>query len=147
MTIPSSVGSSKKLTPGEKLNTVERLGVCRRCLRCYPEYKECTDIYLCRNIDCKRGRSSSYHHFFLCLKGGFKGLPQHQEANLHTGAGEINISACPNHGRRKSENPSPCLLLNATTNPRPRHKIGTLIDLASASNYQSNYKAARRQKF
>ena len=35
---------------------------------CHEEDEECTDTNLCRNRDCKRD-----HHFFLCLKGGFKG--------------------------------------------------------------------------
>lgn len=62
----------KELKPSEKLSAVEKLVACRRCLRCHTEDEECMDTYLCRNRDCKRG-SSSDHHFFLCLKGGFKG--------------------------------------------------------------------------
>lgn len=61
----------RELRPGEKLNAVEKLGACKRCLICHAEDDECTHTYLCRNRDCKRG-SSSDHHFFLCLKEDFK---------------------------------------------------------------------------
>ncbi|KAL0197335.1 hypothetical protein M9458_005875, partial [Cirrhinus mrigala] len=62
----------KELKPGEKLNAVEKLGACKRCLVCYGEDDECRDItYLCRNRGCKKSNSPD-HHFFLCLKGDFK---------------------------------------------------------------------------
>lgn len=58
----------KKLHFGEKVNAVEKLGACKRCLKCHSQKDECTDIYLCQNRDCERGGSSD-HHFFLCLRG------------------------------------------------------------------------------
>lgn len=61
----------KELKPSEKLIAVEKLGACRRCLICHSKEEECVDKYLYRNRDCKREKSSD-HHFFLCLKGGFK---------------------------------------------------------------------------
>lgn len=58
----------KKLHFDEKLNAVEKLGACRRCLMCHAQDDECTDTYLCWNRDCNRGGCSD-HHFFLCLRG------------------------------------------------------------------------------
>lgn len=58
----------KELKPSERLNSVEKLGACRRRLICHVEDEECTDTYLCRNGDCKRG-SFSDHHYFLHSSG------------------------------------------------------------------------------
>jgi len=57
----------KELKPVEKLDAVEKLGSCKRCLVCHGEDGECKDNYLFRNIDCKK-----YHHFFLCLQDRFE---------------------------------------------------------------------------
>ncbi len=165
----------KELKPGEKLNAVEKLGARRRCLTCHAEDEECTDTYLCRNRDCKRG-SSSDHHFFLCLRGGFKGkesekvgksstrrqtLTEEQEkltSELTPDMAEkfrkafTNMAAKP-HCTGKNlpgvmdsntcELPVILMLLEVTTNAG--QKIGTLIDLASDTNYIT-HRAARRLK-
>lgn len=165
----------KELKPGEKLNAVERLGACRRCLRCHSEDDECTDTYLCRNRDCRRG-SSSDHHFFLCLKGGFKGkesvkvgkpstrrqtFTEEQEeliSELTPDMAEkfrraFTNMAAKSHCTGRSlpgvmdsstrELPVILMLLEVTTNAG--QKIGTLIDLASDTNYITHV-AARRLK-
>lgn len=61
----------KELKLGDKLNAVEKLGACKRCMVCHDEDGECKDNYLCRNRDCKKSNSPD-RHFFLCLKGDFK---------------------------------------------------------------------------
>lgn len=50
----------------EKLNVLEKLEACRKCLGCHED--ERTRTYLCRNKDCKKGNASD-HHFFICPKG------------------------------------------------------------------------------
>ncbi|XP_067280641.1 uncharacterized protein [Pseudorasbora parva] len=165
----------KELKPGEKLNAVERLGACRRCLRCHGEDDECTDTYLCRNRDCRRG-SSSDHHFFLCLNGGVKGkehmkvekpstrrqtFTEEQEkliCDLTPDMAEkfrkaFTNMAAKSHSTGRSlpgvmdsstcELPVILMLLEVTTNAG--QKIGTLIDLASDTNYITHI-AARRLK-
>lgn len=165
----------KELKPGEKLNAVEKLGACRRCLRCHAEDDECIDTYLCRNRDCKRGNSSD-HHYFLCLKGGFKGKESEKVGKPSTRRQTFTeeqdklISeltpdmaekfrraftnmAAKSHCTGKSlpgvmdsstrELPVILMLLEVTTNAG--QKIGTLIDLASDTNYIT-HRAARRLK-
>lgn len=165
----------KELKPGEKLNAVERLGACRRCLRCHGEDDECTDTYLCRNRDCKGG-SSSDHHFFLCLKGGVKRkeymkvekpstrrqtFTEEQERlirELTPDMAEKFRNAFTNMAAKSHctggslpgvmdsstrELPVILMLLEVTTNAG--QKIGTLIDLASDTNYIT-HTAARRLK-
>ncbi|XP_039503109.1 uncharacterized protein LOC120459751 [Pimephales promelas] len=163
----------KELKPGEKLNAIERLGACKRCLRCHVESDECTDTYLCRNRDCRRG-SSSDHHFFLCLKGGFKGKesvkvgkPSTRRQTFTEEQEELMSELTPDMAEKvrraftnmaeKSDGtgrslrgvmdsstrelPVILMLLEVTTNTG--QKIGTLIDLASDTNYITHV-AARR---
>lgn len=163
----------KELEPNEKLNVIERLGACRRCLRCHADDGECTDTYLCRNRDCIRGGSSD-HHFFLCLKGGFKGknpakvgkpstrrqtFTEEQEKLISEltpdMAGKVrrafsNMAAksqCTGRSlpvvmdSRTCELPVILMLLEVTTNAG--QKIGTLIDLASDTNYITHVAAKR----
>lgn len=125
------------------------------------------------NRDCKSG-SSSDHHFFLCLKGGFKGkesgkagkpstrrqtLTEEQEkliSELHPDMAEkfrkaFTNMAAKSHCTGKNipgvmdsstcELPVILMLLEVITNAE--QKIGTLIDLASDTNYIT-HRAARR---
>ncbi|XP_060762855.1 uncharacterized protein LOC132872219 [Neoarius graeffei] len=133
------------------------------------------DTYLCRNRDCKKG-SSSDHHFFLCLKGGFKGkesekvgkpstrrqaLTEEQErliSGLTPDMAEkfrraFTNMAAKSHCIEKNlpgvmdsntcDLPVILMLLEVTANAG--QKIGTLIDLASDTNYIT-HRAARRLK-
>ncbi|KAL1249502.1 hypothetical protein QQF64_020507 [Cirrhinus molitorella] len=61
----------KGLKLAEKKSIVRRLGACKKCLGCHEDENRCSDSYLCRNKDCKRGASSD-HHYFLCPKGELK---------------------------------------------------------------------------
>ena len=55
----------------EKDAAVKKLGACRKCLGCQDDEGYCRDSFLCRNNDCKKGRTSD-HHYFLCPKGEFR---------------------------------------------------------------------------
>ncbi|CAM4570039.1 unnamed protein product [Leuciscus chuanchicus] len=127
------------------------------------------------NRDCRRG-SSSDHHFFLCLKGGFKGkesvkvgkpstrrqtFTEEQEkliSELTPDMAEKFRKAFTNmtaksHCTGRSlpgvmdssirELPVILMLLEVTTNAG--QKIGTLIDLASDTNYITHIAARRLQ--
>ena len=133
------------------------------------------DSYLCRNKDCKRG-SSSDHHFFLCLKGGFKGKESDKVGKSSTRRQAFteeqerliseltpvmaekfrkaftNMAAKSYCAEKKlpgvmdsntCELPVLLMLLEVTTNAGQR--IGTLIDLASDTNYIT-HRAARSLK-
>ncbi|KAL1254331.1 hypothetical protein QQF64_016560 [Cirrhinus molitorella] len=164
----------KELKPGEKLNAVEKLGACKRCLVCHGEDDECKNIYLCRNRECKKS-SSPDHHFFLCLKREFKRSEADKGGKLNVKRREFtedqkkliselspemaerfrraftNITAKTNTVEKNQfgvmklsalkELPVILMLLEVTANAG--EKIGTLIDLASDTNYIT-HKAARR---
>ncbi|XP_055768950.1 uncharacterized protein LOC129844827 [Salvelinus fontinalis] len=159
----------KELKPVEKLDAVEKLGACKRCLVCHGEDDECKDTYLCRKRDCKKD-----HHFFLCLKGDFKRsdsdrrqsnvrrytLTEEQEELVSKLSPEMaekfkkaftNATAKTNcvennqlgvtESSAVEELPVILMLLKVTANAGQR--IGTLIDLASDTNYIT-HRAARR---
>ena len=76
----------KELKPNGKLNAVEKLGACKKCLVCHDDDGECNDTYLCKNWDCRRG-SSADHHLFLCRRGDAKrsgtDRPQRSSVSRH----------------------------------------------------------------
>lgn len=57
----------------EKKSVVRKLGACKKCSECHEDDNRCSDSYLCRNKDCKRGASSD-HHYFLFPKWELKKL-------------------------------------------------------------------------
>lgn len=59
----------KELKPKDKMDAVEELGACKRCLECHEEESQCKDTYLCRNWDC---RNTADHHYLLCQRGDRK---------------------------------------------------------------------------
>lgn len=153
----------KELTPEEKLEAVEKLGACTKCLECHQEDNECKDTYLCRNQRCRRD-----HHFFLCRRGdskkketyrtGMIRLTEEQEqfvAELSPDMVEKFKSAFSNVTARShctdkragmdleasQELPVIMMLLEVTANTG--QKIGTLIDLASDTNYITHQAAKR----
>ena len=161
----------KELRPAGKLDAVEKLGACKKCLECHGDDGGCKDTYLCRSRDCRRG-SSADHHFFLCQRGGSKRseidraqrssvsrpkLTEDQEKFVSELSPEMeekfrraftNVTAkthCTDKpGVMKSalqELPVILMLLEVTANAG--QKIGTLIDLASDTNYIT-HRAARR---
>ncbi|XP_077470984.1 uncharacterized protein LOC144085517 [Stigmatopora argus] len=151
----------KNLKPKDKLSAIERLGACKKCLGCHKDERDCSDTYLCRKQSCKRD-----HHFFLCQKGnaiprpntGRLELTERQQrfvSGLSPEAAEewksafTNVSArslCTDksaamgHGEGE-ELPVMLMLLEVTANAG--QKIGTLIDLASDTNYITHSAAKR----
>ncbi|XP_077457237.1 uncharacterized protein LOC144074602 [Stigmatopora argus] len=151
----------KNLKPKDKLSAVERLGACKNCLGCHKDESECRDTYLCRKQSCKKD-----HHFFLCQKGdatprpnaGRHELTERQQrfmSGLSPEAAEefkrafTNVSArslCTDKSAAMGhsageELPVMLMLLEVTANAG--QKIGTLIDLASDTNYITHSAAKR----
>lgn len=157
----------------EKKAALKKLGACRKCLGCHDDEGYCRDTYLCRNKDCKKGRSSD-HHYFLCPKGEFKRgevkgetgsrarskLTEEQEDFLAELSPELaekcrraftnKIAHTSSTGRNQSklltryglrELPVLMMLMEVTSNAG--QKVGTLLDLASDTNYIT-HKAADR---
>jgi len=159
----------KELKPVEKLAAVEKLGACKRCLICHGEDDECKDTYLCRNRDCKR----DHHFFLCLKGDFKRTdsdrrqshvrrhkLTEEQEEFVSKLSPEMaekfkkaftNITGKTNCGEKSQlgvtdssaikELPVILMLLEVTANAG--EKIGTLIDLASDTNYIT-HKAARR---
>lgn len=144
----------------------------KRCLVCHDEDSECKDTYLCKNWDCRRGGPAD-HHFFLCRSRDSKRsetdrpprssmsrhkLTEDQEKFVSELSSEMaerfrraftNITAkthCADkpgvmESSALQELPVILMLLEVTANAG--QKIGTLIDLASDTNYIT-HRAARR---
>ena len=157
------------LKPPEKEAAVRRLGACKRCLRCHGDDGHCSDLFLCRN--CKKGGNTSDHHYLLCHgevkregyqseRGPKSGLTEEQESFL-AGLSSEQAERCRKAFTNKltvtnnitsdqselleknglSEPPVIMMLMEVTANAG--QKIGTLIDLASDTNYIT-HKAAER---
>lgn len=161
----------KALTVPEKKATLKKLGTCTKCLSWHSDGGGCKDTFLCRNKECKKGGSAD-HHYFLCPQNTKAGdeafrksspsktkLTDEQEeflSELSPEMAERCKKAFTNGTRVGSSNkvPSPLLkkhrfselpvilmLMEVTANAG--QKIGTLIDLASDTNYIT-HKAADR---
>ncbi|XP_073797048.1 uncharacterized protein [Danio rerio] len=63
----------KDLKLTEKKSIIRKLGACKKCLGVHEDDSRCSDNYLCRNKDCKKGDFSD-HHYFLCPKWDLKNL-------------------------------------------------------------------------
>lgn len=159
----------KELKPVEKLAAVEKLGACKRCLVCHGEDDECKETYLCRNRNCKK----DHHFFLCLKGDFRRSDSERRQFNVrrHTRTEEqeefvsklspemadkfkrafTNITAKTNCGEKiqlgeivsgaVEELPVILMLLEVTANAG--QKIGTLIDLASDTNYIT-HRAARR---
>lgn len=147
---------------------LKRLGVCSKCLRSHPmDGKGCTPKYLCPKSDCKNGGVSD-HNYLLCPKppapkkdgnsarGNGKaplGLTKQQEEFLagltseqreqykNAFSNRTSSTTCAKAGAGRREYPVIMMLLEVTTNSGSL--IGTLIDLASDTNYITNEAAER----
>lgn len=157
----------KVLKVKDKLSAVERLGACTKCLECHDEDSTCKDTYLCKKPGCRRG-----HHFFLCQKADPRKeetetakstmkrnkLTEEQQqfmSELSPEMAEKCKRAFTNASARSLKTDRPggmevsavqelpviLMLLEVTTNAG--EGIGTLIDLASDTNYIT-HRAARR---
>lgn len=167
----------KELKLSEKKSIVKKLGACKKCLGCHEDGDRCSDNYLCRNKDCKKGASSD-HHYFLCPKGELKDMvegkatskdlkkgsrltdeqeeflaelsPELAERCKRVFTNEVKMINCSEKdkmglliGSGLKELPVIMMLMEVTTNAG--QKIGTLIDLASDTNYIT-HEAAERLK-
>ncbi|XP_065152486.1 uncharacterized protein [Paramisgurnus dabryanus] len=141
-------------------------GICNRCLCYHVKDGHCNPKFLCRKMDC---RKEEPHHYLLCPKSitqdtgnevqGIKrverkglGLTSKQEELLAKVTPELraefrkafsnksSTTICTAGGGLK-EYPVIMMLLEVTTNSG--QLIGTLIDLASDTNYITNNAAQR----
>lgn len=155
-----------------KMAHVKKLGSCAQCLRFHPKNgKGCTLQFLCPKADCRKGVMSD-HHYLLCPNpltstengnregpstsraGGIKlGLtvkqeeflaeltPEQREKYKEAFSNKVRSTVCTNSRTGHSEDPVVMMLLNVTTNSG--NLIGTLIDLASDTNYITHTAAER----
>lgn len=161
----------KSLKLPEKKTALKKLGACKKCLGHHDADGYCRDNFLCRNADCKRVSSAPDHHYFLCpktearreeWKGGKYGrgkFTEEQEAFFTQLSPELAEQCRKAFTNRASvtlksagqselleengltELPVIMMLMLVTANAG--QKIGTLIDLASDTNYIT-HKAAER---
>lgn len=163
----------KRLNLSSKKAHLKKTGVCFKCLRHHGEDESCSLKFLCSKDDCRRGGSSD-HNYLLCPKPLIKkrdktsgdqsdpkvekrglGLTDKQEELLAKLSPELkaefkeafsnkaSTTVCTSTSNEPKEYPVIMMLLEATTNSG--QLVGTLIDLASDTNYISN-EAAKRLK-
>lgn len=163
----------KALKLSEKEAAMNKSGACRKCLGCHKDDDGCKDTYLCRNKDCRKdspvhhfflcpkGESRRRDSDRPQSEGRIKrGLTEEQEQLLSelspelaercrkaftNNSSKLNCLAEPkvsllNESGLK-ELPVIMMLLEVTANAG--QKIGTLVDLASDTNYIT-HKAANR---
>lgn len=155
-----------------KRTHLKKLGLCSKCLRLHPkDGKGCTPRYLCPKVDCRKGEVSD-HNYLLCPKpptpkkdssseeqsiikfGGKKlGLtnkqeeflaeltPEQREKYKNAFSNKISSTVCAKAGDGLQEHPVVMMLMEVTTNSGCL--VGSLIDLASDTNYITNETADR----
>ncbi|CAL9701094.1 unnamed protein product [Knipowitschia caucasica] len=162
----------KRLNLSSKKALLKKIGACLRCLRLHDEDSACTERFLCSKQDCQK-RGASDHNYLLCplppqtkkkelknveqskvkvqMKG--LGLTERQEEVLaklspelkaevkEAFSNKITTTVCTRSESKPKEYPVVMMLLSVTTNSG--HLVGTLIDLASDTNYISNDAAER----
>lgn len=154
----------KSLKLSEKKTALKKLRACRKCLGHHDTDGYCRDNFLCRNPDCKRAGSAPDHHYFLCPtaearrgeggKGGKDGrgkFTEEQEAFLSQLTPELaeqcrkaftNRASATLKSAGQSElqeetglTELPVIMMLMLVTANAGQKIGTLIDLASDTNY------------
>lgn len=161
----------RKLNLSSKQAQLKKAGVCFKCLSLHEEDSSCTKKFLCAKEDCQKGGSSD-HNYLLCPlphtkgknksdaessnakpeKKGF-GLTDKQEEVLaklspelkaevkEAFSNKISATVCTGAISVPKEYPVVMMLLSVTANSG--QLIGTLINLASDTNYISNEAAER----
>lgn len=161
----------KRLNLSSKKTHLKKEGACFKCLRHHGEDGSCTLKYLCSKDDCRRGGSSD-HNYLLCPKPPIKkrdktsgeqsdpkverrglGLTDKQEELLAKLSPELkaefkeafsnkaSTTVCASSSSKPKEYPVIMMLLEVTTNSG--QLVGTLVDLASDTNYISTEAAER----
>ncbi|KAK5862062.1 hypothetical protein PBY51_017494 [Eleginops maclovinus] len=152
----------KELRVAEKKEAVKELGACGRCLEVHGNDAECKTTFLCKSEGCKDTQGPR-HHYYLCSKAGrerdglrkLRPSPARGELKKYTETQEEFLtSLAPDLAQRcrnvfcnsvsktfssvMAENgidefPVIMMILEVTANAG--QKLGTLIDLASDTNY------------
>lgn len=160
----------RRLEQPEKRTFLKKSGVCVKCLTSHDYDSSCTEKFLCTKDGCLKGPSSD-HHYLLCPKkktdgsggkvGGrgrrskltedqekfVKALPPNLLAEYKKAfTNKTTVKGCTNTKKdlrlnETREHPVIMMLMMVTANAG--QKIGTLIDLASDTNYIT-HKAAKR---
>jgi len=159
----------KALSLAEKRDIVKRNEACQRCLASHQKDGECSDRFLCRKKCCQKGETSD-HHYLMCSAVGRQRVEtsganagtlsdeqQRALANISPEAADQVIKAFTNQttvsmsASTKSgslleeiglrEHPVLMMIMEVTTNGG--QTIGTLVDLASDTNYITHQAAKR----
>lgn len=161
----------KRLNLSSKKAQLKKAGACFKCLRCHGEDDSCSLKYLCSKDDCRRGESPN-HNYLLCPNPTTKrrdkevgeqsdpkverrkiGLTEKQKELLaelspelkaefkEAFSNKISTTVCARTGSEPKEYPVIMMLLEVTSNSG--QLVGTLIDLASDTNYISSEAAER----
>ena len=163
----------KKLNLSTKRAQLKKAGTCFKCLRAHGEDGSCTTKFLCSKEDCRREGSSDHNYLLCPIpqtrrdpaerKNGEQsysrvkkkglGLTEKQEELLaklppdlkaefkEAFSNKVSTTVCTSTDSQPEEYPVVMMLLEATTNSG--QLIGTLIDLASDTNYISTEAAER----
>lgn len=157
----------KSLSLAEKRAIAKQSKACQKCLGMHGADGECSNRYLCRT--CKQNEGGASHHYLLCPKWseGKKtgpglsdkqrevldslGLNPEQEKRVKdafTSKASMTLSTGAEGGSLFAENgpeEHPVLMMILTVKTEAGHALGTLIDLASDTNYITNRAADRLQ--
>ncbi|CAM4471325.1 unnamed protein product [Leuciscus chuanchicus] len=145
----------RTLKLSEKRDAVRKLGACKKCLEIHNEGDYCKSEFLYRRPDCIEQRAAE-HHYYLCPRAGTSKGNVIQRSNNNSKVGEkwrnafcntiARTSLVSNQPSLLAENgivewPVIMMLLEVTANAG--QKVGTLIDLASDTNYITHDAADR----
>ncbi|XP_033975580.1 uncharacterized protein LOC117473794 isoform X2 [Trematomus bernacchii] len=161
----------RALRAAERKASVKKLGACTRCLEVHDDQSSCKPGFLCRNEDCRDGEAE--HHYYLCPKSvskrsgdksekdkGKKKYTEGQEdfiKNLPPDLAKQCREAFSNVASRvfKTSNDQqslleksgmqelPVIMMLLVVTANAGQKVGTLIDLASDTNYITHRAASR----
>lgn len=154
----------KKLNLSSKRAQLKKSGVCLKCLRIHNEDGCCTERFLCSKEDCqnyllcplpqtKKNDKKNEEQCKVRVEKKRLGLTDKQEEVLaklspelkaevkEAFSNKISTTVCTSSDSEPIEYPVVMMLLSVTTNSG--QLIGTLIDLASDTNYISNEAAER----
>ena len=160
----------KALTAAERKSSVKKLGACTRCLEVHDDRSSCKPGFLCKNQDCREEQAE--HHFYLCPKSMSKKSDKSEKdkgrRNYTEGQADFIKNLPPDLAKQfrevfsnvasrvfttsndqqglleksgMQELPVIMMLLVVTANAG--EKVGTLIDLASDTNYITHRAASR----
>ena len=161
----------RALSAAERKASVKKLGACTRCLKVHDDQSSCKPGFLCRNEDCRDGEAE--HHYYLCPKSvskrsgdksekekGKKKYTEGQEdfiknlpPDLAKQCREVFSNVASRVFKTSNDQQSlleksgmqelPVIMMLLVVTANAGQKVGTLIDLASDTNYITHRAASR----